>query len=1015
MNDRLLRWAGVKPEDHRKLFALGPIFFLCGIAEMLTFNGYVTLFNERLGSEYLPYVYMAEAVILPVEAWLLSWLTGKLTKPQLMRAMFLILFAVVAVNAAVLLCFRLTGAEVRWYYPFLFLSSSFVVRQQTILLWSLAIDLCPTQQSKRLMPLFVSGAASGGIVAGLLALGVSPLLGPDAVYVLAPLFLLAGAPNYWKAIHRYLVPLTLKATGSGDGETDINASTYYYKKSFTWPYMLVAMAVMTAMPALYFLMEYEFLNVTRAIYTNESEFGAFFGLVTALLFTLALALQAFSNRISAWIGPSNMLVAISAVFGAGFLLVALSLPTPVILYAISLSYMFYYLLLYYFAEPANQMYFKLLPISQRDGFRYVVQGVSASAGIALGALLQWLHAGLGMDLRTLAWVGAAAAGGLVLLARYGRQLYMRELIRSVQSMTAADGVSADAFREFSRHARFPALLAEMLDHPNDYGREVALELIRRYRPGGFEPKLLQLLTHPSSRLRMAALRALDASAAGPEALSRVAALLDDPDHHVRAEAIRLMGRANAAVGDAARWVRTKLQDDHPLVLAEAVKALFLLKDEASFGACCERIERLLQEGGESAVAIVNAVGELKLDRYLPEVVRLLQDPSPALRAAAIESLGLLRHTPAVPLLLEHLERAEPMLQEATKDAWIRMGDDIVPPLLAALPDAPPRVWAVAVRTLASMLSEDGCRQSLVPEAVRMLQSLWSNRPLPAALRARADDGFAGIAELRLEELRRIALDAAWAVMARLMDDTVAQAIRAATEDADEEVRDSGIEALAEGVGDGRLTAALLRQLSSWDEEPALPADPAADALRAARESRDPWLERLAAYAFEGEEERRMGKDKDERQLFGLLEKVVFLKQVPFFSQLSLDELGRVAEIAEERFHPEGTRIFTQGTANKTMGVVVEGRVDVTVQTPAGEQFKVSELGPNAVYGESSSLYGTLTTASGTAAGGELRILSLNGDALSKLIQLYPGIGIGVLRAAFDRVRKLEMTIASSTQ
>ena len=1018
MNERLQNWMGIRAEDRRKVNVLTPIFFLCGIAEMLTFNGYVTLFNERFGSEYLPYVYATEAAILPLEAWFLSWLTGKLSKPRLMRVMFLIMLGVVAVNAAVLLGLRWTGAEARWYYPILFLTSSFVVRQQTMLLWSLAIDLCPTQQSKRLMPTFVAGAAAGGIVAGLLALGVSPVLGADAVYLLAPLLLLAGSINYWEAIRRYLVPLTLKGASTGPDPAaevaDGLSSSFYYKRSFTWPYMLTVMIIMTVMPALYFLMEYEFLTVSRSIFPSESAFASFFGMITALLFTLALALQLVSNRLAAWIGPSNMLVAISIVFGGGLLLVALALGTPAILFAISLSYMFYYLLLYYFAEPANQMFFKLLPIAQRDGFRYVVQGVSASAGIALGALLQWLHAGLGLDLRTLAWVGVAAAAGLVLLARRGRQMYMQELIRSVQSMTAAGGVSADAFQEFSRHARFSALLSGMLEHPNDYAREAALELVGRYKPGHFRDKLLRLAQDPSSRIRVAALRALDGQEAARETLDLVVERLRDPDTLVRTEAVRWIGRAEVPMTEAVRRVRSALEDEQPQVVAEAVKALLLLKDEASVAACHDIIGRLLRAGGEGAVAMCAVVGDLGLERWIPDIVRLLQDPSPALRAAVIESLGRLRYAPAVPELLEHLERAEPMLQDKTADAYLRMGADVAPALLAALPEAQPKVWSVAVRSLAKLLSEEELRRSLVPDVARVLTELWNDRRLPDSLRG-AGDGYVRLAELRLEELRRIVLEAAWSVLERLMDESVAQAIRLATEDADEDVRDSGIEALAEGVGDTRLTAALLPCLVSWGDasEPAPAEEAQAEAQRMAAGGRDPWLRRLAAYALQREEGRSVGKE--ERQLLGLLEKVVFLKQVPFFSQLSLDELGRVAEIAEERFHPEGARIFLQGTANKTMGVIISGRVSVTVRTPSGDELEVSELRENFVFGENSSLYGMPTTASGTAVGGELHLLAIDGDALSRLIQLYPGIGLGVLRAAFDRVRKLEMSIAEHSR
>lgn len=82
------RRLGIMTEDRHKLALMVPVFLLCGIAEMLNYNGFMTLFNQRFGSVYLPYIYVAEAVVLPLEAWFMTWLAGRMTKPGLMRTMF---------------------------------------------------------------------------------------------------------------------------------------------------------------------------------------------------------------------------------------------------------------------------------------------------------------------------------------------------------------------------------------------------------------------------------------------------------------------------------------------------------------------------------------------------------------------------------------------------------------------------------------------------------------------------------------------------------------------------------------------------------------------------------------------------------------------------------------------------------------------------------------------------------------------------------------------------------------
>src|SRR5690606_23972034 len=150
------------------------------------------------------------AFLLPLEAWLLVYLSSKRSKPSFMRLLYSPMIGIAGLNGVLLILIRTMEWDVTWYYTVLFISSNFVVRQLMILLWSLAVDLLPTQQSKRLMPIFVTVTTVGGIISGLAAIYGSQFGGTETVYILAALMLLLGAPSLWKAIQAYLVPLTLK-------------------------------------------------------------------------------------------------------------------------------------------------------------------------------------------------------------------------------------------------------------------------------------------------------------------------------------------------------------------------------------------------------------------------------------------------------------------------------------------------------------------------------------------------------------------------------------------------------------------------------------------------------------------------------------------------------------------------------------------------------------------------------------------------------------------------------------
>lgn len=1003
--DRWSRRLGLKNEDWRKLWLMGPVFLICGIAEALNYNGFMTLFNQRFGSQYMPYIYVAEAIVLPFEAWFMTWLAGRLSKPALMRAMYAIMTGIVLVNAVTLLGLRLSGESLRWYYPILFLSSNFVVRQQTILLWSLAVDLCPTQQAKRLMPLFVAGATLGGVLAGLITQLVSPWLGPDIVYVIGPVFLLVASFNYRKAIAVFLVPLTLKGVKGAAEEADSLSSMDYLRRTLRSPFLLAVLGLMIVMPALYFLMEFIFLNTGHAAYPNEAEFGRMFGVVTTVLFALAFLLQLVSGRLMAWLGASSMLTAISAVYALSFVAAWTLLGSPVAMAAVAGGYMLTYLLIYYSAEPSYQLFYKILPLQQRDGFRYVAQGIATFAGILLGAGLQSLHTVLGWSFPVLAGVGAVGAIVLVALSWTVRQLYMKELVRSVNVLGLSERDGTESLEEILRNPRVMKTIHGMLRQGGSDAKEVALHIIGHSPDAKLLPELLKLLDEENIRVRTAALKAMDMSEADLQALARVASLLEDPDQEVRAIVVHRIAQMKHMPAQAFFFLRMKLLDSEPMVVAEAVKAMYSLRSAQSYEACNEAIAQMLKTGGESAVHGCRVIAELRMDAFAVEVESLLDDARASVRVAATSCLGALGRSQVAEVVYGRLETADQELYRASIEALADMGDRVVELLRSKLDTAPPKTWQASVIVLSRLLPDAEARGWLTDAATAKLGELESSGKIAAAFHVLGRADLGELAAMRQRDLRTTVYGGGWGILERLTDEQVVAAIRTSVADEDEETRSGGLEVLAEGIGERRLSQKLAAALQAEDDTyGAMTEEAARETIAACRRSADDWWREMAVEWAAGEER---GTMQEEQGMLGRLKKVVFLKKVPFFADLTLEELGLIAAVATERRFADGDKLLERGQSNEEMYVVVDGNVELTSVSAAGWEGTLGVLAPGDVCGATSALDESASSVTAQAFFGEVHVLAIRREEITRLVRLYPEIGIGLLRASLARVRLLE--------
>jgi CRP-like cAMP-binding protein/HEAT repeat protein len=148
------------------------------------------------------------------------------------------------------------------------------------------------------------------------------------------------------------------------------------------------------------------------------------------------------------------------------------------------------------------------------------------------------------------------------------------------------------------------------------------------------------------------------------------------------------------------------------------------------------------------------------------------------------------------------------------------------------------------------------------------------------------------------------------------------------------------------------------------------------------------------------------------QPLSLIEKVIFLKEVPFFADLSLQEISILAGISEEVSYPAEHKIFSQGDNTKSLYLVIHGQVSVQQQTRTGSVVRLKALGAKNYFAETSLFDGAPHQADVVTID-PVDILMIRQSTLFTLIRRRPDIGLSLLKALSQRLRETYAQVAQS--
>ena len=143
----------------------------------------------------------------------------------------------------------------------------------------------------------------------------------------------------------------------------------------------------------------------------------------------------------------------------------------------------------------------------------------------------------------------------------------------------------------------------------------------------------------------------------------------------------------------------------------------------------------------------------------------------------------------------------------------------------------------------------------------------------------------------------------------------------------------------------------------------------------------------------------------------ILEDVEALKRTPLFAKVEPAKLKLMAFAAERTQFRKGEEMYHQGDLADAAYIILEGRADVVIDTPAGP-LKVAEVGSNEVVGDIGILCDVPRTAT-IVVTENLTTLRITKDLFYRMVSDFPTISIEVMRVLAQRLEHANQLLAAS--
>jgi ATP/ADP translocase len=1042
------------------------LLFLIRSSNILLNNYAETAFLKRFGVEYLPLVYMTNAVFT---FFIMGAITGIMVRlPGARLLSFLLLFcggSIAGLRFVVPLGFELL-------YPLLFILKSQYEVLLGLIFWNLANDLFNTRQSKRIFPLITAGGVLGGIIGSFGTPFLVKAISLDNLMLAYLGTTVAAASVVWGMGSRF--PTLLISTQREGKKKSRSPVVDEFKKVL--PMLRESRLVRILIFLVLFpnivipIMNYQFNFAVDQTFATEGGMIRFFGYFNGILNVISLIILLFIGRLYGRWGlpvalmfhPFNYLIAFAAflfrfdVFSAMYARIS----TRVLRTTIN--------------NPARAVLVGLVPASYRSVVRPFLRGTVVRIGLLAGSGLIMLSERLVhpkyLSVAASLFVGGWLASTFLLKRGYSKillDLISRNML-DLKSMEAQD-----VGHVFSDKAAQTQLVQNFL---NSRGENCIwhAQLLKSLDAKDLDTHILSILEQQDHRTRIKLLELLSPDAGQP-AMSVFRALADPEHPELMAALVKTANRFPVPVSSS--FCCEILENTpYPDVKAYALIGCYRDRPQEYKGLIDTWLDS--QEVSLCKAGVI-AAGESGESAYLPVLKAMVQDGvSNAVLPFLFESLRKLGDETINDAALPYLNHDNVEIRLSALEAVHIQSDQELERIIALLDDPSARIRERAKLNIRDAPYQDpqllveslAAPRRRVREGIfQLLESLnIKDLDVYRFARSQIEKAYVYLAEVNGLDLlvkapeRDLLMDHLRGKTALLTENILRvlaaqdlsgemRTIWRGLSSVDSRQRSNSLEALDDAMDPSlsKILIPLLEDLPAYQRLAVgkrafdLPRfDESKGVLYAHLLNQQDWVAvvltlRLLSTEYrngfdleisekladsDNEQIREMAhvlaqmkacdatkREETMEKSVSVTDKILHLRSINIFEGLSVGELAAVASVTEEANYPPEEVVIKEGDPGDTLFLIISGKVAVIKGYGTDQEIELDRIRAGDYFGEMALIEDTVRSATIRTLE-ESRLLSLHKREFTEIVREYPQIALHICKILGQRIRDLHVKI-----
>ncbi|HPG29832.1 MAG TPA: HEAT repeat domain-containing protein [bacterium] len=532
----------IRKEEANKVFLLLCLCIPMGITMVLAFSITNSIFNVVVGPASLPYMFLGIGLLqLPFLLGLNNFVNRKNIYLSTKRALFFSII-IIAVNWFLFLKTGINGGQTQVFYKiltsYIFISTFLSVYIVNFLIWIIASEMFTIRESKRLL-VHLSGGYYIGVISGGLALTAAVrYFKVMHIYVTAVLFL--GAALYLLNLIQKKYAKSLDSGNEDDAREKITISeNYKYLKDSRYSKLVITMFIMFNLLRCFFL--FQFNIAAEYNFPDTEKLTQYFGFYESLNAAASIILTFFLiNKIILFLGVWNTMIFTAFGFAATFFIV---LTKDVNIYVLSIGALINESIYYLVMPPLHTLVFK--PVDMK--IRTAIMSISNLVSESLGNILSFVF-GLFIAWEVLDFFGFSAFSILISLVICGILIYSKKEYIKILS-EAIKSKNSDILEHSSelfgklQSSMNESFITEILQSNDPDVIKISLQFLQNMKSSTIVKYISPLLDSNDAETRALAVLTLgNLEKVNGDIIGKISGLLNDSNYKVKINSIKALNK-----------------------------------------------------------------------------------------------------------------------------------------------------------------------------------------------------------------------------------------------------------------------------------------------------------------------------------------------------------------------------------------------------------------------------------------------------------------------------------------